>query len=46
LIMFLFISVSLFSQQSNKQLARVNKIQGVEAYFFCDPLRDYDVVFD
>jgi hypothetical protein len=37
-------SVSGFSQQENKQLCRVNKIQGKEVYVMCEPVRDYEVV--
>jgi hypothetical protein len=34
-----------FSQQT-KGLARVSKMQGYEVYALCEPLREYEVVFD
>jgi hypothetical protein len=40
----LMFSGVVFSQQDNKQLGRVNKIQGKEVYVMCEPVRDYDVV--
>jgi len=45
LIVFGLQIFSTFSQDK-KGLARVTKIQGVEAYFLSEPLREYDVVFD
>jgi hypothetical protein len=32
--------------QDDKSLARVRKVNGVEAYILCEPLRAYDVVVD
>jgi DNA-binding FrmR family transcriptional regulator len=32
--------------QSDKGLARVSKLQGYEVYALCEPLREYEVVFD
>jgi hypothetical protein len=32
--------------QDGKGLARVQRIDGVEAYFMSEPINDYDVVFD
>lgn len=32
--------------QGDKNLARVRKVNGVEAYILCEPLRAYDVVVD
>ncbi|WP_345268932.1 hypothetical protein [Nibrella viscosa] len=32
--------------QDKAGIARVEKIQGIEAYVMCEPLRDYDKVFD
>ncbi len=32
--------------QSEKGLARVTKLQGYEVYALCEPLREYEVVFD
>jgi ribosomal protein L25 (general stress protein Ctc) len=44
------ISVCLIGFVANAQekdgLSRVNKIQGIEAYFLSEPLRPYDVVLD
>jgi len=34
----------IFTQQDNKQLCRVNKIQGKEIYIMCEPVSDYNVV--
>lgn len=42
-------SSSLFAQTSSspdKMLARVRKVNGVEAYILCEPLRDYNVLVD
>ena len=38
--------VGNMSAQNQKGLSRVNKVQGVEAYFMSEPLREYDVLFD
>ena len=35
-----------FAQDNARNLARVSRLQGYETYVMCDPLRDYDVVFD
>lgn len=41
------LSTSLFAQKaSDKSLARVRKINGVEAYILSEPLRQYDVLVD
>lgn len=32
--------------QSKKGIARVDKIQGIETYVMCEPLRGYETVFD
>lgn len=43
----LFIIITTFAQNSNdNNLARVRKINGVEAYVLCEPLRDYIVLVD
>lgn len=39
----LFIATSLFAQ--DEDLARVQKVNGIEAYILSEPLRDYEVVF-
>lgn len=47
LIAFLLVSlVTVGFSQSTKGLARVNKMQGYEVYALCEPLREYEVVFD
>jgi hypothetical protein len=39
--------VSVHAQnKANKDLARVRKVNGVEAYILCEPLRPYEVVVD
>lgn len=42
------ITTSIFfnTYSQNEGLARVRKINGIEAYFMSEPLRDYDVLFD
>lgn len=35
-----------FAQSAKKGLARISKIQGVEVYAMCEPLRAYEVLFD
>lgn len=42
--MALMLSGLTFSQQDDKQLCRVNKIQGKEVYVMCEPVRDYEVI--
>jgi hypothetical protein len=39
-------SLSTFAQKADDMLARVRKVNGVEAYILCEPLRDYDVLVD
>lgn len=46
LIALLILSISVHGQDSKKGLSRVQKIQGVEAYFLSEPLREYKVVID
>ncbi|MDO1451141.1 hypothetical protein Q0590_33010 [Rhodocytophaga aerolata] len=47
LIAFLLVSlVTVGFSQSTKGLARVTKMQGYEVYALCEPLREYEVVFD
>jgi ribosomal protein L25 (general stress protein Ctc) len=47
---FAFLLIAFFSIHiafaQKKGLAKVNKIQGIEAYFMSEPLRSYEVVFD
>jgi anaerobic ribonucleoside-triphosphate reductase len=38
--------VNVGFSQSDKGLARVSKLQGYEVYALCEPLREYEVVFD
>lgn len=40
------IAMTTFAQDSNQQLARVRKINGVEAYILCEPVRDYQTLVD
>lgn len=42
----LLFSITTFAQSENDMLARVRKINGVEAYILCEPLREYNVVVD
>ena len=42
----LLFTLTTFAQNSDDMLARVRKINGVEAYILCEPLRDYDVLVD
>ena len=38
--------VSVQAQHSSDHLAKVRRINGVEAYILCEPLREYEVVVD
>jgi hypothetical protein len=42
----MLLNLSLSFAQDAKGLAKVTKIQGIESYFLCEPLREYEVVFD
>lgn len=51
LLFSLILSASLITsahaqKDENRDLARVRKVNGVEAYIFCEPLRPYQVVVD
>jgi len=46
LTLFLLSGLSVNSQDQEKGIARVLKINGKEVYFLNEPLRDYDVIFD
>lgn len=46
LTLLLITTATAFSQNSDEMLARVRKIDGVEAYILCEPLRDYTVLVD
>jgi ribosomal protein L25 (general stress protein Ctc) len=35
-----------YAQSSTKGLARVSKMQGIEVYAMCEPLREYETLFD
>lgn len=39
-------ALATFAQNSNDLLARVRRIDGVEAYILCEPLRDYSTLVD
>ena len=42
----LIFTVTTFAQKGDDMLARVRKVNGVEAYILCEPLRDYTVLVD
>ena len=46
--LFLFAFTCLFAsaQQKDANIARVKRVNGVEAYILCEPLRPYEVVVD
>lgn len=42
-----FITIQVSAQKSvDKSLARVKRVNGIEAYILCEPLRPYEVVVD
>lgn len=43
---FVAIAAKNTSAQETKGVARVNKVNGIEAYIMCEPLREYEVLFD
>lgn len=46
---FTIIAVAMFSNlysQDSTDLARVKKVNGIETYVMCEPLREYDVIVD
>ncbi|WP_242926545.1 hypothetical protein [Pontibacter vulgaris] len=45
-IAFAFFAINASNAQSKDNLAKVRKINGVEAYILCEPLREYEVVVD
>lgn len=42
----LIVTINTFAQKTDDMLARVRKINGVEAYILAEPLRDYNVLVD
>ena len=42
----MIMAVTTFAQNSNELLARVSRIDGVEAYILCEPVRDYTTLVD
>ncbi len=42
----IYATLDFCNAQSNEVLAKVRKINGVEAYILCEPLREYEVVVD
>jgi len=44
ILLFTFTNVVFAQQDDNKQLCRVNKIQGKEVYVMCEPIADYEVI--
>lgn len=45
-VLLLFSLINVGFSQTDKGLARVTKMQGYEVYALCEPLREYEVVFD
>jgi len=46
-VVALVLSFATFAQNAtDKQLARVRKVDGIEAYILCEPLREYTVLVD
>ncbi|WP_205504505.1 hypothetical protein [Rufibacter psychrotolerans] len=45
-IAFICLAVTVSKAQNKNELAKVRKINGVEAYILCEPLREYEVVVD
>lgn len=45
-MLLLLAAVCSVLAQSKSGIARVEKIQGIETYVMCEPLRDYEKVFD
>jgi hypothetical protein len=39
-------SMTIYSQSNDTNLGRVKKVNGVEAYIMCEPLREYEIVVD
>lgn len=46
LMTFLLCATGISLAQNEESLAKVRKINGVEAYILCEPLREYEVVVD
>jgi hypothetical protein len=46
LLAFLFTTITFAQKSDNDMIARVRKVNGVEAYILCEPLRDYTVLVD
>jgi len=42
----MLLTLTTFAQNSDPLLARVRKIDGVEAYILCEPVRDYSTIVD
>lgn len=42
----LSLSSSIYSQGNEVELGRVKKVNGIETYIMCEPLRDYEVLVD
>lgn len=42
----MIMAIPTFAQNSNELLARVTRIDGVEAYILCEPVRDYTTLVD
>lgn len=42
----MLMALTTFAQDSNQLLARVRRIDGVEAYILCEPVRDYTTLVD
>lgn len=46
LLFLVSLTQAAFSQNNKKALARVNKMQGIEVYAMCEPVREYEIMFD
>ena len=46
LVAIIISNSAIYSQSNETELARVKKMNGIETYIMCEPLREYDVVVD
>ncbi|MGN6246768.1 MAG: hypothetical protein ACTHNG_00345 [Ginsengibacter sp.] len=45
-VVAMMLALTTFAQNQDKLLARVRRIDGVEAYILCEPVRDYTTLVD